>query len=242
MLEYLRAIPLHAEYRKGCIQLKQGKEKMLVKVLADGETQADFFIPEDLLVREPLKLAALLQAKFNGNRRVFARNCALIKLNRPEANAFLDRYHLMGSTQSAANYGLSHKGELLAVASFSKGRKMRRLPADLRSFELIRFCCKAGYSVTGGLSKLLRHFAREKGVGDIMTYVDAQWSEGASFVKAGFRLAGKTEARYYLVNRKTFERRPAPEHKKPATKQEYLLRDKGNIKLIFPVWEARIAL
>src|SRR5690606_11613185 len=134
-------------------------------------------------------------------------HCESKKVNKGEAEQFLQTYHLMNSTQSASNYGLYYKGELMAVASFSKGRKMRRLTEDQRSFELIRFCCKSGYTITGGLSKLLGSFVKEKNPGDVMTYVDAQWSDGQAFTKAGFVRMETTPPRTFIINKTNFERK-----------------------------------
>lgn len=188
----------------------------------------------DLVVREPQKIAALVQSKLGLNTRVFARNCVVKKITKPDAEVFLDQYHIMRSTQSAANYGLFLKDELIAVASFSKGRKMNRLASHERSFELIRFCCKDGITVTGGLTKLVKNFCRDKQAGDVMTYVDRQFSNGQAFVKAGFKKLDETAPNYFLVNKNDFERSPV-ENKDIAFDAErfYLTQNAGNIKLIY---------
>jgi len=140
----------------------------------------------------------------------------------------------MNSTQSAYNYGLFHNEELLAVGSFSKGRKMRRLQESQRSYELIRFCCKSGFTVTGGLSKLLNHFILEKRAGDIMTYVDQHWSEGDAFVKAGFKRQEKTEPKLFLIHKKTFERKTLDGDTENTDQNHYfILKDCGNLKMIY---------
>ena len=218
--------------------MKHGQNSLKILVPDNGKTDskknADFILPLDYLVREPEKIAGSLLSKMKLNTRVFARNCEMRKIDKTLANTFLDRYHIMNSTQSAFNYALYYKNELLAVASFSKGRKMNRLREDKRSFELIRFCCKNGYSIPGGLSKLVRGFVREKKAGDVMTYVDRQWSDGTSFAKAGFKLLEKRPANLFRVNRKDFTRellRKAPEQ--ADTKKYYFIQDSGNLKMVF---------
>jgi hypothetical protein len=150
------------------------------------------------------------------------------RITKPEATIFLNAYHLMNATSSATQYGLFYKDELLAVATFSAGRKMNRLQTDQRSFELIRFCSKAGYTVSGGLSKLIKQFAREKQPGDIMTYVDQQISDGNSYLKAGFKKIGSTEPRSYSIDAVTFERQAL----QPNSKCAYIFSDEGNLKLV----------
>jgi hypothetical protein len=191
-------------------------------------------VPADLVRNHPDKIAAIVQARLGLNHRVFARNCELKKIPKELAENFLDEFHIMGFTQSAWNYGLFYQNELLAVASFSKGRKMNRLPSNKRSYELIRFCCKPGYTVTGGLSKLVKNFCVEKDAGDVMTYVDKQFSSGQSFIKAGFVKAGETAPNYFLVNKKTFERYPMKNADEQYDAEKfYRICNKGNIKMLY---------
>jgi hypothetical protein len=128
---------------------------------------------------------------------------------------------------------LFYKGELIGSASFSKGRKMNRLQSGSQSFELIRFCCKSGITVTGGLSKLMSHFCEEKKAGDIMTYIDKQFSNGDSFIKAGFIKHSETPPLFFLVNKKTFERISLKDKNEIFDKKLfYKVQNLGNIKMI----------
>jgi len=186
------------------------------------------------LIKQPQKLVALIQSKLGMNERVFARNCHLKKIDKQTAENFFNLYHLMNSTGSAYNYGLYYKDELIAAASFSKGRKMNRLPQHQRSFELIRFCSVPGITITGGLTKLLKHFYLEKAAGDIMTYVDKQFSSGESFIKAGFKKHSETEANYFLMNKENYKITPVKNRDEKFDEKKYaLLHNKGNVKLVF---------
>lgn len=190
-------------------------------------------IPLDQLVRQPWKIMAMVLTKLKLNKIIFARNCDVRKTDRAAAEEFLNTWHVMNATQSAFNLGLYYRGELIALASFSKGRKMKRLPEHKRSFELIRFCCKSGITVTGGLTKLVKNFCRLKDAGDIMTYVDKQLSDGRSFISAGFKKHGETESHYFLVSKSSFERTPTDKDKDFDPRKFYKLRDSGNIKLVY---------
>ncbi len=75
---------------------------------------------------------------------------------------------------------------LMAVASFSSARTFVREGVSYRSFELIRFANLKGFTVVGGFDKLLQTFIKEQNPDDIMTYADADWSDGASYEKLGF--------------------------------------------------------
>ncbi|RFS18332.1 hypothetical protein [Emticicia sp. C21] len=75
---------------------------------------------------------------------------------------------------------------LIAAASFSTARTFVREGVSYRSFELIRFANLKGFTVVGGFDKLLQTFIKEQRPEDIMTYADADWSDGASYEKLGF--------------------------------------------------------
>jgi len=168
-----------------------------------------FNIPFDLIATQSQKVSAIIQSKLQLNKKIFARKCEVKKIGKAEA-------------------------DILAVCSFSKGRKMNRLPEHLRSFELIRFCTKEGFTITGGLTKIIKTFCREKGVGDIMTYVDKQFSSGDSFVKAGFVLHNETEPHYFLIHRKTFERTLVKEPPNIFNESVYtLVKSSGNLKMVY---------
>ncbi len=171
-------------------------------------------------------------SRFGLNTRVFARKCEVRQVDKTTSAAFQNRHHLMGATGSAYQRGLFYEGQLVALATFSKGRKMNRLAANERSYELIRFCCKAGYTVSGGLSKLVKHFCREKQAGDVMSYVDKYLSEGSSFQRAGFKVAGETGVQRWLVEKEGAGRVVAsPNDAVPPGWAE--TEGPGSVKLIF---------
>lgn len=121
-------------------------------------------------------------------KRIHGRACKVIKISKKEARDFVNTNHLMGYAFAHYNYALLLNNHLVAVACFSKGRKMNRLPNNKKSFELIRFCNKNYFTVVGGLSKLIRHFENEISPGDIMTYVDEKWGQPHSYYALGFEL------------------------------------------------------
>jgi hypothetical protein len=214
---------------------RKANDKLIFRIAGPGFNfeAARPLIHLDQLITSTEKIKALILSKLRSNKTIYARSCEIKKVEKETACVFFEKYHLMNATQSAFNYGLYFKGELVALASFSKGRKMNRLREDQRSFELIRFCSKSGITVTGGLSKLLKYFCEEKKAGDIMTYVDKQLSDGNSFIRAGFKRHGETEPHYFLVNRASFKRISASREIDYDVKKFYLSRNDGNVKLVF---------
>lgn len=189
-------------------------------------------LPLDCLITSPKIMLGIILSQLQLNKKIYARKCEVKKIDKIQAENFLNQFHLMGSTSSGFNLGLFYNGELVSVASFSKGRKMNRLEAHQRSFELIRFCTKFGITVTGGLSKLLKVFYDEKNAGDIMTYVDKQFSNGLSFIRAGFTKHSEKSPNCFLIHKKTFER-VLFQNQIFDKKEYYLTQNTGSTKLVY---------
>jgi hypothetical protein len=198
----------------------------------NDEKAPDFQLAQDQLARREIQIFSIIRSKLQLNKKIFARNCQVKKVHANYARLFLDAHHLMEYATAAFHYGLFLDEELIAIAAFSKGRKMDRLPAHLRSFELVRFCCKDGITVTGGLSKLLKHFLADKEeAGDIMTYVDNQWSRGSGYIKCGFQIIGETKRQEFLINKATCER-SYYKGEKYNPRKFYVTQNLGNLKLV----------
>jgi len=119
---------------------------------------------------------------------------------------FLDENHMNVPIKAKYKYGLTKNQELVAVMSFSKGRPMTRNNESFNSFELLRFCNKLNMTVVGGFSKLLNHFIKIYNPDDIMTYVDADWSDGQSFLANGFKIMETMPPIEFWLNIQTGER------------------------------------
>lgn len=201
------------------------------------DTKDYIFIPIDFLYNsfKGKALASLICTKLGLNQRVFARNCVVQKLTKPEVQDFLNEHHLMGYTGVQYGYGLFYNNELLAVAAFSKGRKLNRLADGERSYELVRFASKQGFSISGGLSKCLKAFIKEYRPADIMTYIDKQFYSGRGFYTIGFELHSESKPLLFFVNN-NYERRLIREHNVSGTDMGYCTKNLGNLKL---VWHLR---
>lgn len=165
------------------------------------------------------------------NKRVHGRSCDIRLLDKNTAETFLNRHHVMGFASSYYKLGLFKKDELLAIATFSKGRKMNRLPEGKKSFELIRFCNASGITVVGGLSKLLKHFIKLTDAGDIMTYIDKDQSEGKSFIKLGFKLHSESEPIAFKIDKNSQKRTNQNITNHDIEMQ--VVKNSGNLKLIY---------
>ncbi|CAB9510021.1 expressed unknown protein [Seminavis robusta] len=132
------------------------------------------------------KARLLVQSLAKAPKRIFARKTTARRFNATNARAFLTANHLWGATKARYYYGLFLKEELVAVATFSKCRKVQRMcnyttinnitnqqqddnqqqlqlyNETFHSYELIRYCSQKDSTVVGGISKLLKQFVRDR--------------------------------------------------------------------------------
>src|SRR5690606_13769647 len=115
----------------------------------------------------------------------------------------------------------------------SGGRLMRH-SENYRSFECLRFCSKQRLVIIGGFSKLLKAFVLDFKPNDIMTYVDADWSNGSKFEKLGFIKILVTEPQIFFVNREDSKRTALQEteNQDNLNSSFYKVANSGSIKMI----------
>lgn len=131
-------------------------------------------------------------------RSVFARNCEIRRIDKPEASAFLNRHHRFGDASCKYRYGIYVRrstganefalpaGTLVAVAGFSGARRWDKNGKTVSSYEWVRYASLPDVSVVGGMGKVLRHFIEEISPDDIMTYANQAWSDGGVYLTLGF--------------------------------------------------------
>ncbi len=154
-------------------------------------------------------------------KRLNARHCFIERIDKPTSDKFLNDNHLQGSVSAKFKYGLFLKPQytekylvnnsgipqLIAVATFSVGRLMKEgNRAGQRSYELIRFASLRGYTVMGGMDKLLKNFELAHKPDDIMSYADRDWSDGRSYEILGFERITTTEPQFFLLELQAFRR------------------------------------
>lgn len=161
------AVLLQAQYQQNNIQLVQ--------------------LWEDVWLTRPEQVLSRICSMLGRNKKVHGRKTAIRTITQPEADDFLNRFHLQGSAKARHRYALEIDGVMVAVASFSGKRRMTRKHADYTSVELIRFATAEGVTVQGGLSKLVKHLIKTVKPNDVMTYADLDWSYGKGYAKLGFK-------------------------------------------------------
>ncbi len=171
-----------------------------------------------------------IQSILGSNQTIAARACQIVKLDKINADAFFNKNHLHQSTTAGHKYGLIYKNKLVAAISFSKSRVMTDGQIYYRSYELIRFSNQLGYTVTGGLNKLLKHFIEEKNVQHLMTYIDLNWGDGKAFLDFGFKENGQVLEIESYVDPSTHQR--SKENNLASNQQLLKVPHLGSKKLI----------
>ena len=126
---------------------------------------------------------------YEGAKRIHARKCTIGNVDNDEKSSFLNTYHIQGNDRANEAYGLYYEGKLVALMSFSKPKifmKGERHAGGAKNYELSRFCVKAGYSVVGGASKLLKAFTSSHEYDEIFSFSDRRVSDGNMYEQIGF--------------------------------------------------------
>jgi hypothetical protein len=187
----------------------------------NAENQRIIHLWEDVFTNKKILVEARILTMIGKFKRLHARHCYIERIDKPTADKFLDDNHLQGSVKAKFKYGLflkpqynekyladySNKQRLVAVATFSGGRLMTEESRQgQRSYELLRFASLCGYTVMGGMDKLLKAFASEHNPDDIMTYADRDWSDGRSYKILGFEKVETSEPQSLLLDIQNFKR------------------------------------
>ena len=196
-------------------------------------TEHTIILHEDIWVNRIEAVTNRLRALTGKTQRIHGRSCVVKRVNRTDAEAFLDLYHIGGYVNSYFKYGLFFHDELIAVGLFSKCRTFHT--ADLVSYksaELTRFACRTGIRITGGLDKLINRFCLDNDVAHLMTYADKEWTDGKAYYTLGFKKVGDTSPLSFMINKETLQRIPYKEHPALNNQSWKIRKNLGNLKLV----------
>lgn len=191
-------------------------------------------VDEEDLQHGEEKIRLRIASLFHKGKSYFARQTVAARIDKRVALEFQEEHHSNMAIPGKYRYGLFERGELVSIAVFSGGRKMMDQPAEYRSFELIRFCHHSGVRVVGGLSKLIKSFIADFSPGDIVTYVDKDWSQDSSLQTIGFTAVGELDPQYMLFEngkKSAVLRELPPETELIAGESSYVKRNAGTIKM-----------
>lgn len=165
-----------------------------------------FHLWEDIWYTRRLQVLSRIKTVLGMNERIHARKAKIFKVSQDVADEFFNDNHLQYSASARYKYALVYEGRLVAIAAFSNMRKVMRGDKLYRSAELIRFATLAGYTVTGGFTKLLKHFIDQHDPDDVMSYADRDWSLGAAYERSGFELTGIVSPAKIFIDKSSYKR------------------------------------
>lgn len=180
----------------------------------------------DPVKREIIK--SLLKVAFGKvESRVYARQCEIREITNKEAKPFNDKNHIQGHRNAQITYGLYHNGELVQLMSFSWNK-------HYQAWEIVRGCPGSNNIVVGGVSKLFKHFIKEKNPDRIFSYCDFNKFNGVGYEAIGMKFIGETKYnKWYVINGKRFERNPS-KYKEYNEMKECIIYGAGSKKYL---WE-----
>ena len=127
---------------------------------------------------------------------IFARKCQVKSVNNFDTRTFLESNHLQGYGISKINLGLYYDDILVSLMTFGNPRFNKNY-----EWELVRFCNQMNTKVTGGASKLLKHFVRTNSPKSIISYADRRHSTGGLYDALGFTQVRKTKPNYFYTKK-----------------------------------------
>lgn len=184
-------------------------------------------ITEDRWHRQKEMTQARLLAHLEAFTAAYARNCEIRRIEKADAQEFLNAHHSYGYAACRYHYGLFLKrhtghtrndipaGTLIAVATFSNARKWQKGDRAIRSYEWTRYASLPHLRISGGMGRLLKAFIEEVRPDDIMSYADLEWSEGEVYRNLGFRPEPGKGPVMFLIDSETWGRIPV----KPGIKE-----------------------
>lgn len=136
----------------------------------------------------------ILKSKLGVNTKIHARKCDIRDVEQSVYKKFFDDAHLSENTTASGAVGLYLDNVLVSCMSYGKKRF-----GDRKGIEVIRFATTPGVTVVGGLSKILNNLKTRFG-NEISTYCDRDFSNGNSYMKAGFVLKKATGPGYFWTD------------------------------------------
>ena len=151
----------------------------------------------------------IILSKLKKQERIFARNCKIQEITAADARDFCDKHHFQKYAQASMHLGLFYNDELVAYMSFGTPRFNRSY-----QYELIRFCSYSGHTIVGGASKLYKYFLKTYSPKSIISYANANYSDGNLYRKLGMTLVRVNKSSYvYIRDEEILSRYACQKHK-----------------------------
>ena len=189
----------------------------------------------------------IIQSKLGMNDKIPARKCIVKEVSSKESKEFLEKYHIQGNVNASIRIGLYYDDSLVEIATFGKLRNILHSNGQENQYELYRLCSKSGYTIVGGVSKLLTHFIRKYQPKQIVSYANLDISNGNVYNSFFKKISITTPGYYWSKDGYKYHRSNFTKHilvkngyDKNKTEEEimhelgyYKVYDSGNIKYVW---------
>lgn len=155
-----------------------------------------FFRENEILNMTEIVNSVILN-KIGKTSRIFARKLNTYQASKSEAKQFFNENHLMGNGRGSTVF-------LTDGSSIYAGMQFRRTKND--EWEISRFCCAKGWSVTGGFSKLISSFYLNNSMSSLTTFVDRRYGDGEYLSLLGFNFVSCYKSFQWTDTKNTFHR------------------------------------
>jgi hypothetical protein len=146
--------------------------------------------------RQP-QIKRLLRNLINKSKgRLMARKCRLDKVDKKEAMAFFEKYHVQGGAGFGEHYGLFWGNKLVACMRFTFGINDRGVGAKNAAWTLSRYATRI--NVSGGASRLFKAFVDEHKPKEVKSFSDNRYFDGGMYEKLGFSMEKELDPDYQV--------------------------------------------
>lgn len=179
-------------------EVRKNKNKHYEKYVAAQEQGVRVLtIYESEWKERPLQIKRLLRNLIGKSKgKLMARKCQLEKVDKREAMAFFEKYHVQGGAGFGEHYGLFWGGKLVACMRFTFGINDRGIGAKNATWTLSRYATRI--NVSGGASRLFKAFVDEHRPPEVKSFSDNRYFDGGMYAKIGFTLEKELEPDYQI--------------------------------------------
>lgn len=136
----------------------------------------------------------IIGSKLGLHSVIGARRCVVKQVDVASQKQFFNRVHLQKYAASKHAYGLYHNDRLVQCITIGQSRYRKN------ELEIIRFASELHTTVSGGLSRLLKHITAAHPNAVITTYCDRDISNGSGYISAGFTIIDHTKPGYFWTD------------------------------------------
>jgi hypothetical protein len=144
------------------------------------------------------QVCSFLKSAYGKNHiKIGARETVVKEISKDIAVEFLEKYHIQGPGKFKFAFGLFHKEEMVAVATFVRHHRDISL-----GWVLSRWCGQDGRTISGGLSKISKFALKALKVDRLISWSDNRFSDGSGYLAAGWVLDGDIPPDYFYISTK----------------------------------------